>query len=133
MITGIDKVTVWIRDEEDALKFYTEKLGFEKRMDVSMPEGPRWVTVGPRGGGGGPELILHNPLAWHSKDLAHRMMEMVGKTTGTVLLTDDCRQTCGELAQNGVTIISQPALRPYGVEAVFADLYGNTFVLVERV
>ena len=130
MITGIDKVTIFIRDEEDALRFYTEKLGFEKRMDVSMPEGGRWVTVGPRGGAG-PELILHNPMRWHNGQMAHRMMEMVGKGTGTVLSTDNCRQTCAELAANGVQIIREPAVRPYGVEAIIADLYGNSFILVE--
>ncbi|MDB4897842.1 MAG: hypothetical protein JWN15_4104 [Firmicutes bacterium] len=132
MITGIDKVTVFIRDEADALKFYTEKLGLETRMDISMPEGGRWVTVGPRGGAGA-ELILHNPLRWHPSDIAHRMMEMVGKVSGTVLSTDNCRQTCADMAEQGVEILSPPAVRPYGVEAIFADLYGNTFILVEHI
>ncbi|HEY3315352.1 MAG TPA: VOC family protein [Bacillota bacterium] len=129
MITSIDKVTVFVRDEEEALKFYTEKLGFEKRMDMTFGPGARWLTVAPKGAA--TELILHNPRAWHGPEEAESMLAQVGKSPTMVMGTRDCRGTVEELKARGVTILAEPQERPYGVEAIFADLYGNGFVLVE--
>ncbi len=130
MITSIDKVTIYVRDEEEALQFYTGKLGFEKRMDFTIKPGTRWLTVAPKGSTG-TEIVLHNPQGWHGPEGAAELLEQVGKAPAMILGTRDCRQTCAELKARGVTILAEPHERPHGVEAMVADLYGNTFVLVE--
>lgn len=130
MITSIDKVTVIVRDEEEALGFYTGKLGFEKRMDISFRPGTRWLTVAPKNSTG-PELVLHNPSGWHDAAGAEKMLAQVGKMPPVVFGTPDCRVTVKELEAAGVKILAQPAERPHGIEATFADLYGNAYVLVE--
>lgn len=131
MITGVSVVTVIVRDQEEALQFYTETLGFQKKADMRLgPDGPRWVSVVPASGDG-PELTLFNPRAFMPPVAAEEMLQLIGKVPGLVLGTDDCRQTVRELAGRGVTIVREPEDRPYGVEAVFADLYGNHFVLVQ--
>jgi predicted enzyme related to lactoylglutathione lyase len=129
MITRVSEVTVVVRDTEEALQFYTEKLGFAVATDMPMGEG-RMVTVIPQPGVG-TELILFNPRSFMPAEPAEQMLELIGKMPGIVLHTDDCRKTIGELEAKGVKILSQPTDYPYGVEAVFADLYGNAFVLVE--
>ncbi|HWI53847.1 MAG TPA: VOC family protein [Symbiobacteriaceae bacterium] len=131
MITGVSSVTVIVRDQEEALQFYTEKLGFQVGKDMRMGEnGPRWVTVIPRSGSQ-PELLLFNPTAFMPPEPAADMLALIGKMPGNVLSTDDCRKTIAELEARGVKILSQPQDYPYGVEAVFSDLYGNNFVVVE--
>lgn len=130
MITSIDRVTVYVRDEEDALRFYTEKLGFEKRMDMSFGPGARWLTVAPKGWP--TELVLHNPRAWHDAEAAEAMLAQIGRMPPMVLGTADCRGTVQELKAHGVEIVVEPQDRPYGVEATFKDLYGNGFVLVQQ-
>ena len=131
MITGVSGVTVIVRDQGEALRFYTEKLGFQTKTDMLMGEqGPRWVSVIARTGNG-PELILFNPSSFLSPEAAEEMLGLIGKMPGNVLTTDDCRATVAELAAKGVKILREPEDYPYGVEAVFADLYGNAFVLVQ--
>jgi catechol 2,3-dioxygenase-like lactoylglutathione lyase family enzyme len=131
VITGVSVVTVIVRDQEEALQFYTEKLGFQKRQDTHMgPDGPRWVSVVPESGTG-PELTLFNPRVFLPPEAAEEMLGLIGKMPGLVLGTDDCRKTIADLEARGVKILRQPGEEPYGVEAVFADLYGNAFVLVE--
>lgn len=130
MITSVDLVTIYVRDEEEALQFYTEKLGFEKRHDFTVKPGTRWLTVAPPGSQGA-QLVLHNPKGWHPPEQADKMLAQVGQTPPVVFGTADCRATCRELQARGVTILSEPKDQPHGVEATFADLYGNTFVLVE--
>lgn len=131
MITGVSVVTVVVRDAGEALQFYTEKLGFQVAKDMRMGEnGPRWVSVIPQAGSH-PELLLFNPTAFMPPEPANAMLDLIGKMPGHVLGTDDCRKTIAELEARGVKILSQPQDYPYGVEAVFSDLYGNNFVVVE--
>lgn len=127
----LSMVTLYVRDEEEALRFYTEKLGFEKQMDVTVKPGTRWLTVSPKGQ---PELqiTLHNPRAWHSEEVALKMLEQVGSTPSWVFETDNCQRTYETLRNRGVEFVSEPKDQSYAVEAVFKDLYGNSFVLVER-
>lgn len=131
MIQGVSVVTVIVRDQEEALQFYTEKLGFQKQKDMRMgPNGPRWVSVSAQAHPV-PELTLFHPPSFMKPEAAEEMLGLIGKMPGIVFGTDDCRKTIAELEAKGVKILQQPQEYPYGVEAVFADLYGNTFVLVE--
>lgn len=119
---GIDRVstvTIAVRDQEEALRWFTETLGFEKRTELSEP-GMRWVTVAPR--------------AQHEVEfvLAYWFPDLVGKNAPCVLETRDCRSTYQTLKSRNVKFSQPPTDKPYGVEAVFEDLYGNSYALIER-
>jgi len=139
MITGISHACLYVLDQERAKVFYTEKLGFEVAFDTVMGagfegagEGFRWLTVNPPGR---PEtqFILADCGMGHDAESTQQIRELVAKgALGTcVITTDDCRATFAELSARGVTFLSEPAERPYGIEAVFRDDSGNTYSLTQ--
>lgn len=139
MIDKVAKMGVWVLDQDRAKKFYTETLGFEERFDVSMGaefegcgEGFRWLTVGPPNQPD-VELILADPRMGNDEETAQQIRELVGKGVlgSGVMTTEDCRKTYEELSAKGVTFLSEPAERPYGIEAVFRDDSGNWFSLTQ--
>lgn len=121
-MAGIDKVstiTIAVKNQDKALAWFIEKLGFEKRLDLSIP-GTRWLTVAPKG-----QTEMEFLLAsWFP--------EHIGKNATCVVDTGDCRKTYEELKGRGVRFKQEPQERPYGVEAVFQDLCGNTYALVQH-
>jgi catechol 2,3-dioxygenase-like lactoylglutathione lyase family enzyme len=133
MITKLTHSTVWVLDQEAALRFYTEILGFELRTDVAM-DSFRWLTVGP------PrqpefELILAVPEPpMLDPESAGQIRAMVAKGAlgAGVFATDDCRRSYDELKARGVHFLTQPTERSYGIEATFRDNSGNWFSLTER-
>jgi predicted enzyme related to lactoylglutathione lyase len=130
-ITQLRIVGIIVRDQEEALRFYTEKLGFEKRTDQMFGPGMRWLTVAPRDQ---KEieitLMLPNP-AMHGEEGAKALWEQVGKSPTWSYSADDCRKTYEELVAKGVKFQSPPTEQFYGIEAVCEDLYGNTISIVE--
>lgn len=121
-MAGIEKVstlTIAVRDQREALQWFTEKLEFQTRADLAAP-GMRWLTVAPKS-----QTEIEFVLASWFPDL-------VGKNAPCVLETQDCRGTHQALVDRGVIFRQQPTDKPYGVEAVFEDLYGNSYALVER-
>jgi catechol 2,3-dioxygenase-like lactoylglutathione lyase family enzyme len=129
MITKLAHVTVIVRDQDEALRFYTDKLGMEKREDRRMGEF-RWLTVAPKGAE--VAIVLQRPGApFHTPDEAARLLARVGEGTAWVVETDDCRKAHATMAANGVAFSSAPAELPWGVSAVFEDLYGNRYNLLE--
>jgi catechol 2,3-dioxygenase-like lactoylglutathione lyase family enzyme len=139
MIRRMSHTTVYVLDQDSAKAFYTEKLGFEVRFDISMGEefegagaSFRWLTVGPVDQ---PDLqiILSSCEMGHAPEAAEQMRTLVaGGLMGIgVLQTDDCRRTYKELLEKGVTFLSEPEERPYGVEATLRDDSGNMISLVE--
>ena len=130
MIKELNHVTILVKEYDEALRFYTEVLGLEKRMDAQF--GPaRWVTVAPKCGNG-LEIILQKPEpSMHGETGAKAMAERVGQNTTWVFGTADCRKTYEELRTKGVTFSKPPEDMPWGVQAVFQDLYGNSFALVQ--
>ena len=132
MITNVSLVSVWVTDQDEALAFYTDVLGFEVRDDVRLGPDFRWLTVGhPRQS----ELQLHlttpgPPLSDELVD-AMRRAQAGGGMPGVGLRVDDCRATVEDLRAKGVEFLQEPADRPYGVEAVMRDNSGNWMVLVE--
>ena len=132
MITNVSLVSVYVTDQDEAKRFYTEKLGFQEGTDVSMGEGFRWVTVHHPDH---PELEL--TLMKPGPPLDEWMTEAVrrslasGTMGGVGLRTDDCRKSYEELKAKGVEFVQPPADRPYGVEAILRDSSGNWLVLVE--
>ncbi|HEX5547369.1 MAG TPA: VOC family protein [Ktedonobacterales bacterium] len=131
MITRLARVTIYVHDQDEALAFYTEKLGLEKRSDVTFGPGARWLTVAP-GGQTDFEILLQSPVpAMHGEEFAQKISERVGQGTTWVFFTDDCRADYAMLTGRGVSFSSEPQEQPYGVEAVFQDLYGNSFSLLQ--
>ena len=132
MITKLAIVAILVRDQDEALRFYTERLGLEKRADEVFGPGVRWLTVAPKGQQE-VEVVLQKPEpAMHGEEGARQMLERVGQATTWSFNTDDCRQDYETFRSRGVKFSSPPQERPYGLEAVFEDLYGNVFSLLER-
>ena len=131
MIENMTHVMLFVKDYEEALDFYTKKLGFAKVTDVSPVPGMRFLTVAPKGQG--TEIILHVPsAAMHGEAEAKRMTGMIGKTPALMFKVDDCKKTCDELRSKGVVIIKEPGPAPFGIQASVADLYGNPIWLIEH-
>jgi catechol 2,3-dioxygenase-like lactoylglutathione lyase family enzyme len=135
MLNRISHVNLWVQDQDAALAFYVDKLGFEVRDDVTVPEmgNYRWLTVGPPGQ---PELalILNVPgPPVMDAPTAEQLSELIAKgvASGVHLSTDDCRAAYEELRARGVEFQEEPTERPYGVDAAFRDPSGHVFRLVE--
>lgn len=130
MIKRLTHVTILVRDQDEALRWYTEKLGFEKRSDEIFGPGARWLTVAPKGQD--IEIVLQKPdPALHGKQSAKKLVKHIGWGTTWVLSSTDCRKDHKVLRSRGVKFVSPPEDVPWGLEAVFEDLYGNPFALVE--
>lgn len=129
MIQRLKHVTVIVRDQDEALRFYTEQLGMEKREDDRMGAF-RWLTVSPPGSD--VTIVLQKPSApFQSPPEVERMLGRVGQGTLWVLETDDCKRDHADLSARGVTFVSAPEAQPWGTSAIFEDLYGNRFNLVQ--
>jgi len=131
MIENMTHVMLFVKDYDEALDFYTKKLGFEKVTDVSLMPGIRFLTVAPKGQG--TEIILHLPgVAMHGEAEAKRMAGLIGKTPALMFKVDDCKKTCDELRSKGVKIDQEPGKAPFGIQARIEDLYGNPIWLIEH-
>ena len=134
MIERLSHVTLYVRDQDEALAFYTQKLGFEVKTDARM-EGFRWLTVGPKGQADlemvlmpiQPGFMLDEPTCEQIRGLLKK-----GALGGGAFNTDDCRKTYEELKARGVEFQSAPEERPYGIEATFKDNSGNWFSLCQH-
>ncbi len=136
MAMRLTHVTVVVRDQDEAVKWYTEKLGFEKRADdTTTMAGLRWLTVAPPGQKE-PEIVLNKPdprmMGTEHEKMMKDMLATIGKNPTWVLWTDDCMKTYQELKAKGVQFPFPPEKQPWGLSAVFVDLYGNPYNLLER-
>jgi predicted enzyme related to lactoylglutathione lyase len=118
-INKISHITIIVRDQDEALKWYTEKFGFEKRADDASMPGYRWLTVAPKGQKE-VEIVL-----FKARDAKEQ--SWVGQGTLWMLASDNCRATCKDLAARGVKILSEQQDYPWGTGATVEDLYGNPF------
>ena len=114
-ISHISVVSVFVKDQDEALRFYTDCLGFDKRADEPMGEGMRWVTVAPAGSQ--TEITLATGYG------------TPGSNTGIVLETDDIDAAYRALSGRGVRFTKQPSREPWGGWAEFVDQDGNGFGL----
>jgi len=127
---------MWVHDQDQALEFYTRKLGMEVRQDVTMPEmgNFRWLTVGPAGQ---PDVsIVLMPIPGPpvmDPDTAEQVKDLMSKGfAGTVFLTtDDIRTEYEQLKSRGVEFSEEPEERPYGIDSGFRDPSGNSFRLTQ--
>lgn len=130
MSIRLGNVTILVRDYDEALKFYTEVLGFEKRTDQKFGPGARWVTVAAPGQD--VQIILQKPEpSMHGEERARQMTERIGQNPTWVLATDDCRKTYELYSSRGAKFSEPPKEMPWGIQAVFQDPYGNSYALVQ--
>jgi predicted enzyme related to lactoylglutathione lyase len=127
---------MWVHDQDEALAFYTEKLGWEVRADVTMPEmgNFRWLTVGPAGQPDFSVVLMAVPgQPVLDDDTRKQVLDLSAKGfAGTLFLTtDDCRASYEELKARGVEFSEEPEERPYGIDAGFHDPSGNSFRLTQ--
>jgi uncharacterized glyoxalase superfamily protein PhnB len=127
---------LWVHDQDEALAFYTQKLGFEIRADATLPEmgNFRWLTVGPAGQPGVDIVLMAIPgPPVMDPETAEQVRSLMGKGfAGTVFLTtDDCQGSYEELLARGVEFSEAPEERPYGIDSGFRDPSGNSFRLTQ--
>jgi catechol 2,3-dioxygenase-like lactoylglutathione lyase family enzyme len=135
MITRLSHATVYVLDQEEAMKFYRDKLGFEVRTDMTMDNGFRWLTVGPKTQ---PDLeiilmaVQESPMFPAEKVAQLRTLIETGSLGAGVFEVDDCRKTYDELKAKGVQFMSEPAERFYGIECLLRDSSGIWFSMTEH-
>jgi uncharacterized glyoxalase superfamily protein PhnB len=127
---------VWVHDQDEALHFYTKKLGMEVRQDVTVPEmgNFRWLTVGPAGQPDVAIVLMAIPgPPVMDADTAEQVKALMSKGfAGTVFFTtDDVHADYEELKARGVEFTEAPEERPYGIDSAFRDPSGNNFRLTE--
>lgn len=132
----IANAQLWVHDQDEALEFYTQKLGMEVRADVTLPElgNFRWLTVGPAGQPDFAIVLMAIPGApVMEPEVAEQVRSLMAKGfAGTVFLnTDDCRASYEELKARGVEFTEMPEERPYGIDSGFRDPSGNSLRLTE--
>jgi len=131
MIEKMTHVMLFIKDYDEALDFYTNKLGFVKVADASLSPGWRFLSVAPKGQG--TEIVLHVPNATMQGEAEAKLETgLIGKTPSLMFKVDDCKKTCDELRSKGVVIAKEPSEAPFGVQALILDLYGNPLWLIEH-
>jgi catechol 2,3-dioxygenase-like lactoylglutathione lyase family enzyme len=130
MLTQLTTVQVWVHDQEEALAFYTEKLGLELRDDVTIPElgNFRWVTVGVPGQKDVAIVLMAVPGPPVFDEETRKQIQALvakGAATGLFFATDDIHGTYEELKGRGVQFQQEPTEQPYGIDAGFRDPSGN--------
>jgi uncharacterized glyoxalase superfamily protein PhnB len=132
----IANAQLWVHDQDEALAFYTQKLGWEVRQDVTLPEMGdfRWLTVGPPGQQDFDVVLMAIPGApVMDAETAEKVRELMAKGfAGTVFLTtEDVRADYEALKARGVEFSEEPEERPYGIDTGFRDPSGNSFRLTQ--
>ena len=132
----IANAQLWVHDQDEALAFYTDKLGFEVRSDVTLPEMGdfRWLTVGPPGQEDFAVVLMAIPGApVMDEGTGNEVRNLMSKGfAGTVFLTtDDVRGDFEELKGRGVEFTEEPEERPYGIDSGFRDPAGNSVRLTQ--
>ena len=132
----LSNAQLWVHDQDEALRFYTEKLGMEVRADVTLPElgNFRWLTVGPSAQ---PDIAITlmaipgPPMM--DNETAEQLRSLMAKGfAGTVFLTtDNCQASYEELKARGVEFSEEPTERPYGIDSGVRDPSGNALRLTE--
>jgi uncharacterized glyoxalase superfamily protein PhnB len=132
----IASAQLWVHDQEEALAFYTQKVGMEIKSDVTVPElgDFRWLTVGPPGQDDVAIVLMAipGPPVFEAETVEQIKAVMAKGVAATVFLTtEDCRADFEELKGRGVEFVEEPEERPYGIDAGFRDPSGNHLRLTQ--
>ncbi len=136
MLKTLTSVNVWVQDQDEALAFYTEKLGMELREDVTVPELGhfRWLSVGVPGQDDVSITLMAVPgPPVFDEDTRKQIQALLAKgaSGGLFFATDDVRASYEELKSRGVEFGQEPTEQPYGVDAGFRDPSGNSFRMAQ--
>ena len=136
MLKSLTTTQVWVHDQDEALAFYTEKLGMELREDVTVPEfgNFRWLTVGVPGQEDVSVVLMAIPgPPVFDEETRQRIGELMAKGAATALFfaTDDIQSTYDELKSRGVEFQQEPMEQPYGIDAGFRDPSGNSMRMAQ--
>jgi uncharacterized glyoxalase superfamily protein PhnB len=132
----IGSAQLWVHDQDEALEYYTKKVGMEIRSDVTVPElgNFRWLTVGPAGQDDVAITLMAipGPPVMDEQTAKEVRVLMAKGFAGTIfLVTDDCRAAYEEMRGRGVEFTEAPEERPYGIDCGFRDPSGNSLRLTE--
>ena len=127
MYDRIAHIALVVKDYDDAINFYIQKLDFVLLEDTKIDETKRWVIIAPKGA---KECCLLLAKAANEKQLAS-VGNQTGDRVGFFLFTDDFNGDYDKLVNRGVKFVRPPKKEPYGIVAVFQDLYGNLWDLLE--
>jgi predicted enzyme related to lactoylglutathione lyase len=132
----IANAQLWVNDQEEALAFYTKKVGWEVRADVTLPEMGdfRWLSVGPAAQPDVAVVLMAIPgPPIMDADSAEQVRVLMAKGyAGTIFLaTDDCQASFEELKARGVEFTEEPEDRPYGIDSAFRDPSGNSIRMAQ--
>jgi predicted enzyme related to lactoylglutathione lyase len=136
VLKQLTTVQVWVHDQDEALAFYTEKLGLELRDDVTVPEmgNFRWLTVGVPGQPDVAITLMAVPgppvFDAETRDQINALMAK-GAASGLFFATDDVRATYEELKSRGVEFQQEPMEQPYGIDAGMRDPSGNHMRMIQ--
>ena len=136
MLKQLTHVNVWVHDQDEALSFYTEKLGMELREDITLPEmgNFRWLTVGVPGQEDVAITLMSVPgPPVFDADTQEQLKAIVAKGAagGLFFSTDNCQESYEELSGRGVEFQQPPTEQPYGIDAGFRDPSGNQMRLAQ--
>jgi catechol 2,3-dioxygenase-like lactoylglutathione lyase family enzyme len=136
MLKQLTNVQVWVHDQDEALAFYTDKLGLELRDDVTLPEmgNFRWLTVGVPGQSDVAVVLMAVPgHPVFDEETREQILSLMAKGAagGLFFTTDDCRAAYEELKSRGVEFQQEPTEQPYGVDAGFRDPSGNQMRMLQ--
>jgi catechol 2,3-dioxygenase-like lactoylglutathione lyase family enzyme len=136
MLKQLTNVQVWVHDQDEALAFYTEKLGLELREDVTVPEmgNFRWLSVGVPGQDDVAITLMAIPgPPVFDEDTRAKIREVLarGASGGLFFATDDVQQSYEELSKRGVEFLQEPTEQPYGIDAGFRDPSGNNMRMAQ--
>ena len=136
MTQSIIHIALVVRDYDEAIEFYVETLGFHLVEDIYIPEqDKRWVLVAPPGAADGPDGKVGGTQLLLARAVGEEQSSRIGNQTGgrvfLFLHTDDFWRDFNDYTEKGVTFIRQPKEESYGTVAVFEDLYGNLWDLIQ--
>jgi predicted enzyme related to lactoylglutathione lyase len=137
MLKQLTHAQVWVHDQDEALAFYTDKLGMELREDVTVPElgNFRWLSVGVPGQPDVAITLMAIPgppvFEEETRQQIHALMAK-GAAGGLFFSTDDCRASYEELKSRGVEFTQEPTEQPYGIDAGIRDPSGNHFRMLQQ-
>ena len=128
---------VWVRDQDEALAFWTDQVGFELKEDVTIPElgNFRWLTVGLKGDDGTAIVLMAVPGQPVMDDATKAQVESLmarGFTTALFFTTDDAQREYDRLSAAGVEVLDKPMQQPYGLDFGFRDPSGNHYRVAQR-
>ena len=130
MIKKLTLVTILVPDQEEALRWFTESLGLEKRQDAGFGSGVRWLVVAPCGQDDFGIVLQKPEPELHGAERAAAMERQIGHGTTWVFRADDLEATYASLKEKGVNFVSPPVKQPWGHQAIFQDPYGNRYALM---